>query len=217
MWIYSRQDTSGGMTVRGGSKPALHQGVLYVGFSDGSIVAINSKTGSEQWEQLLNRNTKFKDIDASPVIDGEQMFINSYDDKLYALSTAKGEILWSAPYGGASTPLVTEDTVYTSSSKGEFVALNRKNAELLWKKSTRKGVFIDPLLYGDLVVSGESQGKLVFFNKKDGEIVGSFEPGRGVFSKPALFKDRLYFISGEGNIYGVEAKYQSKSSIYYLK
>ena len=216
-WIYSRQDTSGGMTIRGGSKPAISEGILYVGFSDGAVVAISAKTGTEQWEITLNRNTKFKDIDSSPVIVGDLVYINSYDDKLYCLSKAKGEILWSSPYGGASTPLVVGETLFTTSSKGDFVALQKQDAKLLWQKSTKNGVFIDPLDFGDLVVTGESQGKLLFINKLNGETLGSFEPGRGVFSKPVVHRDKLYFISGEGNIYGIEAKYESKSSIYYLK
>lgn len=216
-WIYSRQDTTGGMTIRGGSKPAISEGVLYVGFSDGAVVAISAKTGTEQWEITLNRNTKFKDIDSSPVIVGDLVYINSYDDKLYCLSKAKGEILWASPYGGASTPLVVGETLFTTSSKGDFVALNKQDAKLLWQKSTKNGVFIDPLDFGDLVVTGESQGKLLFMNKLSGETLGSFEPGRGVFSKPVVHKEKLYFISGEGNIYGLEAKYESKSSIYYLK
>ena len=49
-----------------------------------------------------------------------------------------------------------------------------------------------------------------------GETVGSFEPGRGVFSKPSIFENSIYFISGEGNIYGLRAQYEFKSSIYYL-
>ncbi len=216
-WIFSRQDTSGGMTIRGGSKPAISEGILYIGFSDGAVVAISAKTGTEQWEINLNRNTKFKDIDSSPVIVGDLIYINSFDDKLYCLSKAKGEILWSSPYGGASTPLIVGDTLFTTSSKGDFVALNKQDAKLFWQKSTKNGVFIDPLNFGDLVVTGESQGKLLFVDKKSGETAGSFEPGRGIFSKPVVHKEKLYFISGEGNIYGLEAKYESKSSIYYLK
>jgi outer membrane protein assembly factor BamB len=217
LWIYSRQDTSGNMTIRGGSKPALLNGMLYVGFSDGALVALNAQTGTEQWEITLNRNTKFKDIDSSPVISDDVLLINSYDDKLYCISKNKGEIIWSAPYGGASTPLVLNDKIYTTSSKGELVSLNKKDGKLIWKKDTKRGVFTDPVSYKDLLVSGESQGDLVFFDRENGNVLGSFEPGRGVFSKPAIHDDKLYFISGEANVYGVNAEYLSKNQIPYLR
>lgn len=216
LWIHSRHDTTSSITVRGGSKPTIANDIIYVGFSDGALVALNAKTGTAQWEITLNRNSKFKDIDASPVIDGDYIFVNSYDDKIYCLSKDKGEIIWNAPYGGAGTPLISGDKVYGTSSKGELVALAKKDGTLSWSRKTSEGVFSEMNLYNDLIVTGESQGKLLFFNKSTGETIGSFEPGRGVFSRPSIFDDTIYFISGEGNIYGLKAKYEFKSSIYYL-
>lgn len=217
IWIYSRQDTSGSMTIRGGSKPALSNGVLYSGFSDGSLVALNSKTGTEQWEITLNRNTRFKDIDSSPVIDEDILLINSYDDKLYCISKNKGEIMWSSPYGGSSTPLVDGDRIFSGSSRGEMVALNKKDGALLWKHETTHGIYIEPIVFNSLILTGESQGQLLMLNKIDGSVTGAFEPGRGVFSKPVTQQNKIYFISGEGNLYGVEARFQDKSEIDYLK
>jgi outer membrane protein assembly factor BamB len=217
IWIYSRQDTSNSMTIRGGSKPAIQNGILYVGFSDGSLVAINSQTGTEQWEITLNRNSKFKDIDSSPVITDECILLNSYDDKIYCISKDKGEIVWSSAFGGASTPLVIDQQIYTTSSKGELVSLNKKDGSLFWKIETKNGVFVDPIQFNDLIVSGESQGKLIFFDRLSGKSLGSFEPGRGVFSRPVAVENNLYFISGEANLYGVNAEFQDKASIYYLK
>lgn len=150
IWIYSRQDTTGGMTIRGGSKPAISNGQVFVGFNDGSLVVLNAKTGTEQWEITLNRNSRFKDIDASPVIDEDTLLINSYDDKLYCISKSKGEIIWSAPYGGPSTPVIDGERVFSTSSRGELVALNRKDGTLQWKRETNRGVFIEPALLPEI-------------------------------------------------------------------
>ena len=216
LWIHSRQDTTSSMTIRGGSKPSIANDVLYVGFSDGALVALNAKTGTEQWEITLNRNSKFKDIDASPVIDGDFIYVNSFDDKVYCLSREKGEIVWNAPYGGPTTPLVSGAHVFVTSSKGELVSLSKKDGNLAWSRKTSEGIFSELSLFNDLIVTGETQGKLLFFNKTTGETVGSFEPGRGVFSKPSVFDNLIYFVSGEGNVYGLKAQYEFKSSIYYL-
>ncbi len=219
LWTYNRQDTSSLMTIRGGSKPSYAGGVLYFGFSDGSVVALNAKTGTPQWEITLNRNTRFKDIDSSPLIDGDYLYINSYDDQIYCLSRNKGEIIWKAPYGGASTPLVIGDRLFTTSSKGELLSLSKKEGTVFWKKKTSHGVFIDPTSYKGLVVSAESQGRLALFDSLSGEEKANFEPGRGVFSKPTVLpsKNQIYFISGEGNIYGLKVKKKKNVSLYYLK
>lgn len=219
LWTYNRQDTSNLMTIRGGSKPSISNGIAYVGFSDGALVAMNAKTGTPQWEITLNRNSRFKDIDSSPVVDGDFLYVNSYDDQLYCVSKDKGEIIWKSPYGGSSTPLLFYDKIATTSSYGDLAVLSKKDGSVVWKTKTTDGIFVDPGLMKGLIVTGESQGKLLFFDSLTGEVKGSFEPGRGVFSKPAISGDKtiVYFISGEGNVYGVKAQFDTKSSISYLR
>lgn len=219
LWTYNRQDTSSSMTIRGGSKPSFSNGALYVGFSDGSVVSLNAKTGTQQWEITLNRNTRFKDIDSSPLIDGDSLYINSYDDQIYCISKNKGEILWKSPYGGASTPMISGDHLITTSSKGEITSLSKKDGSLIWKKKTTQGIYVDPNSYKGLIVTAESQGKLSILDNATGELKASFEPGRGVFSKPTVVasKNLIYFISGEGNIYGLKVKKKKNVSLYYLK
>lgn len=219
LWTYNRQDTSSTMTVRGGSKPSYSAGFLYVGFSDGSVVSLNAKTGTPQWEITLNRNTRFKDIDSSPLIDGDSLYINSYDDNLYSISKNRGEINWKSPYGGATTPLVLGEHLISTSSKGDLLSLSKKDGSLIWKKTTNQGMFIDPTTYKGLIVAAESQGKLGLYDHLTGDLKASFEPGRGVFSKPTVVpsKNLIYFISGEGNVYGVKVKKKKTVSLYYLK
>ncbi len=219
LWTYNRQDTSNLMTIRGGSKPAISGGNLYVGFSDGSLVSFNAKTGTQQWEIALNKNTRFKDIDASPVVDGDFLYINSYDDKMYCVSKSKGEIIWFSKNGGVSTPVISGDRIFFSTSKGELIALAKKDGQEFWKYKTENGIFTDPIIYNGLITSGESQGSLVFIDMLSGVKKGSFEPGRGVFSKPSANLDQgsIYFISGEGNAYSLRAGTSTKASINYLK
>ena len=37
-WVYNRQETSTQMTVRGGSRPVIENNLIYIGFSDGSLL-----------------------------------------------------------------------------------------------------------------------------------------------------------------------------------
>ncbi len=218
LWTYNRQDTANLMTVRGGSRPTISSGILYAGFSDGSLVSLNAKTGTQQSEITLNKNARFKDIDATPVVDGDNIYVNSYDDRLYCVSKSKGEILWSAKGGGISTPLVFGDKVIYSTGLGELFAVSKSDGHLIWKYQTEKGILTDPLIYQGFIVVGESIGSLLLVDILTGKIMGSMEPGRGVFSKPSANPElkSLYFISGEGNAYSVQAEIFKKASIDYL-
>ncbi|AHZ84524.1 PQQ-binding-like beta-propeller repeat protein [Bdellovibrio bacteriovorus] len=206
IWLHSRQDTSQ-FSIRGGSQAALNNGILYVGFSDGSVVALNAKTGSSLWEVQLNRNKRFRDIDATPVVEGNQLYVAGYDDKLYCLSVDKGEVLWRIEGGGYSGVTVVGDKLIYPTTNGEVQALNKASGDKLWSYKLKDGIATQVRTYKGVLVFGESQGSLRFLDANAGTEVGSFEPGRGILSSPQVDEKagRVYFISGEANLYAIDA------------
>jgi outer membrane protein assembly factor BamB len=218
LWLYSRPDASS-LSIRGGSKPAYRNGTLYVGFSDGSIVALLAKTGTVKWEKQLNKNKKFRDLDTNPLIEGDYIYLLGFDDAIYCLRVATGEQAWRSDRGGYGSPLIVSDRIFYATSTNEFVALNKANGEKLWSYTLRDGISTSPSLYKGLVVFGESQGSLVFLDIAHGKKVGSFEPGRGVFSQIAVDEkdSRIYFTSNEANVYALEARWTFPQHIPYLQ
>lgn len=217
LWMHSRQDTSQ-FSIRGGGRPALKDEFLYVGFSDGSLVAFNAKTGSVVWENHLNKNKKFRDLDTSPLIDGDRLFIAGYDDRLYCLSTLKGDILWRVEMGGYSPLTLIGNKLFYPTSQGELWALNKENGNKLWTYSLSEGLATQVKAYKGLIVFGESQGSLIFLDPETGRKVSHFEPGRGILASPAIDekKSRVYFISGEANLYAVDAQWGWKPLSSYI-
>lgn len=208
VWLYSRQDTSA-FSIRGGSKPAYKDGRLYVGSSDGSLLALDAKNGSAIWEIQLNHNKKFRDIDASPVLDEDRLYIPSYDDKLYCISLAQGEILWRVDGGGYSAVTLMDDKIIYPTSGGEVLALRRSNGDRLWSYKVPNGIATQVKILKGILVFGESQGRIQFLEANTGRVLNSLEPGRGILSSPQIDdkKNQVFFISGEANLYALEAKW----------
>lgn len=206
LWLYSRQDTSQ-FSIRGGSQAAYNNGRLFVGFSDGSLVALDAKSGTSLWEVQLNRNKRFRDIDATPVIDGNQIYIAGYDDKLYCVSMDKGEILWRIDGGGYSAVTLTGDKIIYPTTSGEVWALKKSNGDKVWSYKINEGIATQVKVFNGSLVFGESQGKLRFLEPGTGKELGAMEPGRGILSTPQVdeLKNRVYFISGEANLFAVNA------------
>lgn len=214
LWLYSRQDTSQ-FSIRGGSQAALKDGNLFVGFSDGSLVSLNAKSGAVNWETQLNRNKRFRDIDATPVIDGPQIYIAGYDDKLYCVSADKGEILWRVEGGGYSAVTLMGDKLFYPTTHGEVLALKKTNGEKVWSFKVGEGIATQVVAYKGALVFGESQGKLLFLDPASGAVLGGMEPGRGILSTPQVDEknQRVYFISGEANLFAIDAGWV-KSAYY---
>lgn len=218
IWLYSRQDASN-FSIRGGSKPALKDGNLFVGFSDGALVSINAKTGNLQWEIQLNKNKKFRDIDATPVVEGDSLYVSGYDDKLYAISTLKGDVQWKIDGGGYYPVTIAGDKLFYSTTAGEVLALDKTNGHKIWGYKLKEGIPTQARIYKGMAVFGESQGSLRFLDANSGKQAASFDPGRGIMSTPLVDDktNRVYFISGEANVYAMEAKWAAPKWISYLE
>lgn len=204
-WLYNRQDTSS-LSVRGGSKPAIKNGHIFLGFSDGAVVSLNSKNGQVIWETVVNKNKRFRDVDSTPVIIDNNLYISGYDNQLYCLSIVNGNVLWRMDGGGYHGITVYDDKMYYPTTQGQVIALD-KNGNTIWKYNVSEGISTQVKVFKGVAVFGESQGSLVFLDANTGKKIGNFDPGRGILSNPSIdaAKNRIYFISNEANVYAVEA------------
>ncbi len=217
VWVFSRPDNSV-MTIRGSSSPVVRDGVVFAGFSEGSFVALRGPTGQLIWEQTLNRNKKFRDIDAHAVISGEQIFIAGYDDKLYSLRTDNGQILWNFPSGSYSAVSLQEKFLYLSTTNSEVIKLEQTSGELIWKYSSVRGLATQVSFLKNWIVFGESQGSLVFLNSESGKKESSFDTGRGIFAQPRVDtqKSEVFVVSNEAYLYKLNVS-QAQSAFQWIK
>src|SRR5438045_1195459 len=104
-WQY-RRDAPPGFTVRGTSTPVVKDGVVYMGFADGFVVALSLADGTQKWERNLSTSggLQFLDADATPVLDDTgNLYAASYKDGIYALKAEDGEIEWNNARSGTNS------------------------------------------------------------------------------------------------------------------
>lgn len=140
LWSY-RRGTTGAATIRGGGSPAFIGGKFWVGFADGTFVALQPQDGSVVLERQFLDNTKFMDVDAAPISWKKGILATSYEGRLRFLQP-DGSLLWSFPAGSARSPLVTNvagGRIFVASSDGYIYALSDDNGKEIWKFAVRKG------------------------------------------------------------------------------
>lgn len=219
VWLYARQDTSF-MNIRGGSKPIVKDGVLYAGFNDGAMVALNAFTGNVKWEKQLSRNPRFRDLDSDPIIDGPFIYLLGFEDSAYALRSATGELVWKNDIGGYGNVLMIEKALFYATTDGRLVRVNKDSGRLEWEKSLNEGSVSTGLFrYKDMLVAGQTKGPLSFLDITSGVSLGSFDSGRGVMSPIAIDAEAsaIYFISTESNLYRLQADWIRASKFNWLK
>lgn len=208
-WIYNRRE-AGTLSVRGGSQPAISGDLVLIGFSDGSLVGLNRSSGALVWETNLNRNKRFRDVDATPVIDGNTAFVSSYDGALYAVGTNDGRIQWSLEDGGYDEVLLQGSTLFYSSSNGKTMAIDKGSGKVKWSQDNPKGIATSPVLYKGTLLVGEMDGDLRFLDPRNGDLLNVFSPGRGVTSRANVDakRDEVFFTSADANLYALRVSWK---------
>ncbi len=211
MWIYSRVDSQS-FSIRGASSPTVVEGVLMLGFSDGYLVALDAKSGSMKWETLLNKNKRFRDIDSTPVVDGEFVYVTGYDSHLYCVKFQTGELVWKSEPGGFGKVLIKGDRLFYSSSAGEVLAIDKKSGSPIWRYKLSEGIATSPMVYKNYLAIGESQGALRLLNMDTGAELGHISPGHGIFSPIAVDenKNEFYFLSNNALLYKIKAHWDKE-------
>ncbi|GGL04234.1 hypothetical protein Sme01_66340 [Sphaerisporangium melleum] len=124
LWTYLSPRSS---LVSSGSTPsaaAVKDGVVYMGFPSGAVVALDARTGNVFWERVLPGDIYHGGVMSSPVVAGDTLFVGANNGRFYALATDTGQILWSHEIGtwvGAG-PAVSGNTVVTGAWDGNLYA-----------------------------------------------------------------------------------------------
>jgi outer membrane protein assembly factor BamB len=112
-------------------------GLIIASSRDGDIAAYREQ---EKGLQLAWKVSIDNEIRATPVLDGEQIFVRSVDGRLRSLSAADGSLQWVIAHRvpalsltGNSEPLVVGQQVFVGMDDGKLLALDRNSGEVVWE------------------------------------------------------------------------------------
>ena len=130
-------------------------------------------------------------IVSSPVYANGAIYFGGDDGNVYAVDAADGHQLWKRSTGGpvAATPAVADGVVYVGSYDGKFYALDARTGAMRWRIAT----------------GGERRFEakgLHGLQPKNQTIADPFDV---YLSSPVLGGGSVYFGSGDGNVYALDA------------
>jgi outer membrane protein assembly factor BamB len=148
--------------------PALKDGVLYFGTSDGIVFAINWKQKTVDWK-YGDLQRPFE-IHSSPAVTDELVIIGSGDKRLHAIHRETGEAVWTFPTRAAidGSPVVAGNRVYVGSRDKTLYAVRLGDGEEVWKFNAAQPITASPAIAeGCLVIGTEAaDGRLLCFGAK---------------------------------------------------
>ena len=212
------------------SSPAVANGVVYVGSTDGKLYAyaVGCATGGGTCTPIWTATTGGA-IDSSPAASGNQIYVGSSDGKLYVFRVGCGTggatclPLWTATTGSAihSSPSVDTGVVYVGSDDGKLYAFDAagitrcsgipKSCLPLWTATTGAAVESSAAVSLGVIYVGSNDGKLYAFGAGCSTGGGSCLPlwtattGGAVHSSPAVLGGSVFVGSLDGKVYSFDA------------
>jgi len=179
-WVY--QDNSDI-----GSGTASKNNLVIASNTNGTVYALNNKTGKKIWEFKTGGK-----IYATPGVSNNNVIIASTDNNIYNLDLLKGKKNWefktAKPF--VANPLIVNKMVYIGSSDGHFRAIDISTGNLKWDYDSIKGFVVTrPLFYNNKLFFGSWGTELYALDATTGKPVWKWNNGSAnrMFSPAACY------------------------------
>ena len=196
---------------------------------DLEVLIASSRNGNLNAYNLLDKNLELRwsvslkgEIRATPVIDGDQVFVRTSDGKLSAISLRDGSVEWTVSrrvpalsLTGNSKPLVQGNLVYSGFDDGRIVAFNREDGTSTWEVTVshpsgrteiERMVDLDGqfILRDGVIYVSSYQGRLLAIQALDGNVLWS----RKFSSFQSLEADdeALYLSSDNSHLWSIDRR-----------
>jgi hypothetical protein len=198
-FYWSLRGNTAGVMSPDGSK-------LYLGFSDGVLLALNSLTGETLWERSFQRKGRFQDVDTEPFLspDASTLYVTLPDFSIQVLKASDGSSLDSFPDASGFLPLIDykEGTITYSTQSGSVRKYELSSKKLLWELSLdQKGIA------GDIVAIKNGVGMFLstrfglhLIDLKKGILIEEKYLGEGFIARPVSDGQRILILSGRGRM-----------------
>lgn len=211
LWTYKRPgpDSSVYWSLRGTSMPLLSADAkkIFIGFSDGAFVCLESVSGQTVWERRFDKSGRFKDVDTTPVlsVDGKLVFVSLVDGEMMALKTADGATAWTTPGASAYSPALDskDKALYLSTADGYLQRISLEDTRIQWSLSLQgRGPATTPVMIGEKHLAVTTvHGAVLIVNRESGRIVWERNLAYGVLAPVAFDGRRMVVLSSRNRLH----------------
>lgn len=206
IWINDR--TVPVLTLRGTASPAVDRGLVVAGFANGKLTAFSAEKGFVVWEKSIavpqgrSELERIVDIDGSPVIAGDAVYVTTFQGRIARVDLREGNVVWERDMSSSVGLGVDYSQVYVTDDQSHVWALSRSTGASAWKLEAlayRGLTAPEPFL--DFVVVADVEGFVHLLSRSDGHIAGRIElDSKGINARPLVVGDTLYVYGNSGKL-----------------
>jgi outer membrane protein assembly factor BamB len=200
------------LTLYAAPRAAVVGDLVLLGFSSGTIAAVNLESGEEVWKRSVGEG-RYPDLVSDPVASGNDVYTSGYFKPLVAIDLPSHNVRWRLDVGAARAPLLSQPAdgsapiLYHPGTDGRLRAVATLTGAELWRwDSGTSGALTSPVPTAAGLLVGSSEGGIYLVDPADGHEVWRWhEPYllRGLSSEPAVDGRQVVFVSNAGYLYSM--------------
>jgi len=180
IWVDTREIPP--LTLRGNSKPLIIKDKLLVGFSSGELVAYDKESGKVLWDVAIAVSSgrtdleRIVDIDGLFAVNGDMVYVASYQGRVAAVSLNEGRLVWSREMSSYTGVAADENLIYVTDEQGFIWGLDINSGATLWRQEKLVDRYlIAPAIVDNVVVVADVGGYVYWLSKEDGDILAQVD------------------------------------------
>ena len=214
LWTHAgAQETA---SLLGGASPAEDAGIVVVPYTSGELFALRVDTGRVIWQENLAsiRRTdavaSLAHIRGRPIIDRGRVIAISHAGVMAAIDLRTGRRVWAREIGGAESPWVAGNFIFTITNENELISVSREDGSVRWVRGLPRFqdpedredpiTWSGPVLAGDRLIVAGSNGDAFAVSPYNGRILGAVEMPDGVSVAPIVAADTVFFLANDAEL-----------------
>ena len=147
-------------------------------------------------------------IEATPVLDGERVFVVDSDGALYGLSQATGSRLWRKKYDTIflAAPVIAADRLIIGDIDGNVYAISTTDGKELWHQEIEGQVYSAAGIVGDQGLIATDSGALYCFKLSDGSPVWTYQAEDQIRCSPTVANGRTFLGGCDAQLHVIDLK-----------
>lgn len=210
------------ISVLGSASPVIYNDLAFVPYSSGELYALRLLDGSEVWSENFTLDGSqasygLSDIDSSPIIAGNKVYIVSNDGMLAATDIHSGTRIWEKEVNGSRQPWYADNFLYMLSDSNQLVCIQASSGGIKWvqqlpsyekeKKKSGPISWSGPVMAGSRLLLVSSNGRMLSIDPKNGDILAKNRVVRNIYTSPVVANKTLYLLSDEAKLFALSGSF----------
>ncbi len=209
-WVFHSQNPL--VTLRGTSTPVFNSGIVYAGFANGALSAIDSTTGELLWEQTVSLPTgtsdldRMVDVDGRPLVEQGAVVASTHQGATTAIRRSDGQPLWQVDVASTRALQSGYGLVFVITDEDEIVGIEQRDGTIAWRQEALlRRQLTDPLAFSNYIFVGDFQGFIHVIAQSDGRLIARRRVDNSPIQPTMVQEDGVvYLLSKGGRLIAIE-------------